>query len=111
MLAGWQLPPNYVLNADKLQDWLLKLPNWQRIKGIIHTSDGWLQINFTPDSLTMTTVSTQIDSRLEIILQASEEQNTGIEAHKADLESESQLLSSIDWESCDRELMTMVISM
>ncbi|MEJ6067400.1 GTP-binding protein [Psychrobacter sp. 16-Bac2893] len=110
VLAGWRLPPNYVLNADKLQDWVLKLPNWQRIKGIIHTSDSWLQINFTPDSLTMTTVSTQIDSRLEIILQVSEEQNTGIEAHKADLESESALLPSIDWEACDRELMAMVIS-
>lgn len=98
VLAGWRLPPNYVLNADKLQDWLLKLPNWQRIKGIIHTSDSWLQINFTPDSLFAKTVSVQAGSRLEIILQASNDQVDAIEV-------------KLDWEACDRELMAMVISM
>ena len=96
ILAGWRLPENYVFNADKLQDWLLKLPNWQRIKGVIHTSDGWLQINFTPDSLTTSTVSAQVDSRLEIILQEGTEQEDMIDA-------------KIDWGVCDRELMAMVM--
>ena len=96
VLAGWQLPKEYVLNTDKLQDWLLKLSNWQRIKGIVHTSDGWLQINFTPDSLTTTTVSTQVDSRLEIILQTSNKQKDVID-------------SEIDWEAYDHELMAMVM--
>ena len=96
ILAGWRLPENYVFNADKLQDWLLKLPNWQRIKGVIHTSDGWLQINFTPDSLTTSTVSAQVDSRLEIILQEGTEQ-------------EDMIDSEIDWEAYDRELMSLVI--
>ena len=95
ILAGWRLPAHYVFNADKLQDWLLKLPNWQRIKGIIHTSDGWLQINFTPDSLTTSAVSAQIDSRLEVILQEGTEQEDMIDA-------------KIDWEAYDRELMAMV---
>ena len=96
ILAGWRLPENYVFNADKLQDWLLKLPNWQRIKGVIHTSDGWLQINFTPDSLTTSTVSAQVDSRLEIILQEGTKQ-------------EDMIDSEIDWEAYDRELMSLVI--
>nr|WP_227500366.1 GTP-binding protein [Psychrobacter arcticus] len=96
VLAGWRLPAHYVLNADKLQDWLLTLPNWQRIKGVVHTSNGWLQINFTPDSLTTKTVSTQVDSRLEIILQASTGQEDVIEI-------------KVDWEAYDRELMAIVI--
>lgn len=96
LLAGWRLPTEYVLNADQLQDWLLTLPNWLRIKGVVHTSHGWLQINFTPDSLSTKTVSAQVDSRLEIILQASNSQ-------------EGEIDKEIDWEVCDRELMAMVM--
>ena len=96
ILAGWRLPAYYVFNADKLQNWLLKLPNWQRIKGVIHTSGGWLQMNFTPDSLTTSTVSAQLDSRLEIILQQGTEQEYMIDA-------------KIDWEAYDRELMSMIM--
>ena len=96
ILAGWRLPAHYVFNADKLQNWLLKLPNWQRIKGVIHTSDGWLQMNFTPDSLTTSAVSAQLDSRLEVILQEGTEQEDMIDA-------------KIDWEAYDRELMAMVM--
>ena len=96
ILAGWRLPAHYVFNADKLQNWLLKLPNWQRIKGVIHTSDGWLQMNFTPDSLTTSAVSAQLDSRLEVILQQGTEQEDMIDA-------------KIDWEAYDRELMAMIM--
>ena len=96
LLAGWRLPAEYVLDADKLQDWLLTLPNWQRIKGIVHTSHGWLQINFTPDSLSTKTVSAQADSRLEIILQASTEQ-------------ENATAVKIDWEVYDLELMALML--
>ena len=96
ILAGWRLPAHYVFNADKLQNWLLKLPNWQRIKGVIHTSDGWVQMNFTPDSLTTSTVSAQVDSRLEIILQEGTEQEDMIDA-------------KIDWEAYDSKLMAMVM--
>nr|WP_227678497.1 GTP-binding protein [Psychrobacter vallis] len=119
LLAGWRLPAQYVLKADDLQDWLLKLPNWQRIKGVVHTSDGWLQINFTPDSLTTSTVSPQVDSRLEIILQLDEDndeaQDTIVGSHQVGTENESllatviELPSVIDWEACDRELMAIVI--
>ena len=96
LLAGWRLPAEYILDADKLQDWLLTLPNWQRIKGIVHTSHGWLQINFTPDSLSTKTVSAQADSRLEIILQASTEQ-------------ENATAVKIDWEVYDLELMALML--
>lgn len=103
LLAGWRLPAHYVLHADGLQEWLLKLPSWQRIKGVVHTSDGWLQINFTPDSLTTITVASQLDSRLEVILQA------GDESDQMDLDDASPVTSAIDWEVRDRELMALVI--
>ena len=96
VVAGWRLPADYKLNADKLQDWLLTLPNWQRIKGVLHTSNGWLQINFTPDSLSTKTVSVQADSRLEIILQTSTGQEDAIEV-------------KLDWEAYDHELMALIL--
>jgi len=96
VVAGWRLPADYILNADKLQDWLLTLPNWQRIKGVLHTSNGWLQINFTPDSLSTKTVSVQADSRLEIILQTSTGQKDAIEV-------------KLDWEAYDHELMALIL--
>ena len=116
-LAGWRLPASYMLNADDLQNWLLALPNWQRIKGVVHTSDGWLQINFTPDSLTTSTIESQPDSRLEIILQLDDNDNHESRSTVTDKESEKkdtfnhfeELSDSIDWEVCDRELMAMVV--
>ena len=104
-LAGWRLPAHYQLNADDLQNWLLNLPNWQRIKGVVHTCDGWLQINFNPDSLTTKTIDPQTDSRLEIILQLGSADNTAKE-NETDDEASSVF---IDWEDCDRDLMAMVI--
>ncbi|WP_045443170.1 CobW family GTP-binding protein [Psychrobacter sp. JCM 18902] len=118
-LAGWRLPAHYILKADELQSWLLALPNWQRIKGVVHTSDGWLQINFTPDSLTTSTVSAQVDSRLEIILQldanTNNDNDTAVESDRSEEKDRTAFLSfietlpSIDWDTCDRELMALVI--
>ena len=118
-LAGWRLPAHYILKADELQSWLLTLPNWQRIKGVVHTSDGWLQINFTPDSLTTSTVSAQVDSRLEIILQldanTNNDNDTAVESDRSEEKDRTACLSSIetlpsiDWDTCDRELMSLVI--
>nr|WP_289055606.1 GTP-binding protein [uncultured Psychrobacter sp.] len=102
LLAGWRLPAHYVLLADTLQSWLLRLPNWQRIKGVVHTSDGWLQLNFTPDSLTTRTVGAQSDSRLEIILQGTDNgSNDGIDHTPV----------AIDWQIYDRQLMAMVVAL
>ena len=107
LLGGWCLPAHYVFNADGLQEWLLRLPNWQRIKGLVNTSDGWLKINFTPDSLTITTASAQIDSRLEVILQSVID--NGVVSNKAEVENTPPLLSSLGWQACDNELMALVI--
>ena len=107
-LAGWRLPAHYILNANDLQDWLLALPNWQRIKGVVHTSDGWMQINFNPGSLTTKTIDPQTDSRLEIILQLDNTVDTATE--KSETENGAKASSVlIDWEECDRELMALVI--
>ena len=99
-LGGWRLPAHYVIDAEGLQEWLLKLPNWQRIKGIVHTSDGWLKINFTPDSLTVITTSAQTDSRLEVILQSDND---------LQLDKAYEIASPIDWQACDQQLMALVI--
>ena len=109
LLAGWRLPANYVLNADELQSWLLTLPNWQRIKGVVNTSDGWLQINFTPDSLTTSTASVQADSRIEIILQL-DENDTAVKEDTAIEYTPELSATAIDWEALDQELMAMVVS-
>jgi len=107
-LAGWRLPAHYTLNADDLQNWLLALPNWQRIKGVVHTSDGWMQINFNPGSLTTRTIDPQTDSRLEIILQLDNTVDKATE--KSETENDAKASSAlIDWEECDRELMALVI--
>jgi len=107
-LAGWRLPADYILNADDLQNWLLTLPNWQRIKGVVHTSDGWIQINFNPGSLTTRTIDPQTDSRLEIILQLGNAVDKATE--KSETENDAKVsLALIDWEECDRELIALVI--
>lgn len=67
-IGGWRLPDHWMFDADALQNWLLSLADWQRIKGVIHTQQGWLRINFTPDSLSSISCASQVDSRLEIIL-------------------------------------------
>jgi len=112
-LAGWRLPAHYVLDADDLQNWLLALPNWQRIKGVVHTSDGWMQINFNPGSLTTKTIDPQTDSRLEIILQLDNTADThAVDKATGKSETENDAKASsllIDWEECDRELMALVI--
>ncbi|WP_227680736.1 CobW family GTP-binding protein [Psychrobacter proteolyticus] len=107
-LAGWRLPAHYILSADDLQNWLLALPNWQRIKGVVHTSDGWMQMNFNPGSLSTRTIDPHTDSRLEIILQLENAVDTAIAKteSKDNTETSSAL---INWEECDRELMALVI--
>ena len=109
-LAGWRLPAHYMFEADALQNWLLSLLNWQRIKGVVHTSDGWLQINFTPDSLTTHTIGEQPDSRLEIILQLDSEIAEKTETEINEVENMPDLSSSsMDWEAYDGQLMALIV--
>ncbi|WP_201586565.1 CobW family GTP-binding protein [Psychrobacter sp. HII-4] len=99
LLAGWRLPAHYVLPADTLQR---RLPNWQRVKGVVYTLDGWLQLNFTPDSLTTRTVGAQSDSRLEVILQGTDNGSNDGADHTP---------VAIDWQIYDRQLMAMVVAL
>ncbi len=94
-VGGWRLPASWIFDADRLQEWLLTLPNWQRVKGIVHTSDGWQKLNFTPDSLSINTTSAQIDSRLEIILDTNDVDDTG---RKQD-----------NWAAWDAALMALIL--
>lgn len=107
MIGGWRLPADWVFDADALQQWLLALPEWQRIKGVINTSDGWLQFNFTPDSLSTATTSAQIDSRLEIILLSKEGGDITIEKTTTDRPQIQQ--NPANWEIWDDELMAFVL--
>ena len=104
IVGGWRLPAEWVFDADALQQWLLALPQWQRIKGVINTSDGWLQFNFTPDSLSTATTNAQVDSRLEIILQ-----NSSNESDKAIHSITQQQDSRVRWAAWDNELMALIV--
>ncbi len=106
-VGGWRLPAEWVFDADALQQWLLALPEWQRIKGVVNTSDGWLQLNFTPDSLSTATTSAQVDSRLEIILLSKKGSDTSVEKTTNDKNQpqESQENRAI-W---DDELMALIL--
>ena len=107
MVGGWRLPAEWMFNADALQQWLLALPEWQRIKGVVNTSDGWLQLNFTPDSLSTTTTSAQVDSRLEIILLNKEGSDINVEKTTKDKTEIHR--SQANWAVWDNELMALVL--
>lgn len=119
MVGGWRLPPEWQLNAEGLQSWLLTLPDWQRIKGVVHTTEGWLRLNFTPDCLKVTSTEPQIDSRLEIILNDLNhkfiiDNDHAIKQKGFDLNqvSNSSKLLNIDrqhcWENWDHHLMSLI---
>lgn len=65
-IMGWRLPAEWTVEIYKLMDWLLKLPNWQRIKAVVHTSTDWQQLNFNTDSLDMKDNEPQVDNRIEV---------------------------------------------
>lgn len=98
LVGGWRLPAASIFDFAKLKLWLLQLPNWQRIKGLINTTEGWLQLNFTPDSLTIETSDAQLDNRLEIIL-------------AADTDSTQDKIEQLEiWDSWNSQLMALVVS-
>lgn len=48
-VGGWRLPKEWRFDGHELQKWLLNLPHYARIKGIIHTQDGWISLNITQE--------------------------------------------------------------
>ncbi len=86
-VGGWRLPKEWRFDGHELQKWLLNLPHYARIKGIIHTQDGWISLNITQESISIQDSDAQEDSRLELILH-----------------------QEIDWNGLDGELMGLIIS-
>ena len=86
-MGGWRLPKEWRFDGHELQKWLLNLPHYARIKGIIHTQDGWISLNITQESISIQDSDAQDDSRLELILH-----------------------QEIDWNGLDGELMGLIIS-
>ena len=107
LIAGWRLPSDWQFDGNALQDWLLALPDWQRIKGVVHTKTGWQQLNFTPDSVSTRTTEPQADNRLEVILSVSvDDKNQEDNAHK---KAPSRGDNPIDWAPYDTALMDLVL--
>lgn len=81
-VGGWRLPKEWRFDGHELQKWLLNLPHYARIKGIIRTQDGWISLNITQESISIQDRDAQDDSRLELILH-----------------------QEIDWDGLDGDLM------
>ena len=82
-VGGWVFPADWQFQHNGVLDVLLAL-QVQRIKGVIHTNQGWLNINITPWDMSMTSRGEGADNRLEIISQ-----------------------QSIDWEALELALMAI----
>lgn len=90
-VAGWCFPAAWQFEQQALIDCLLTADNWLRIKGVMHTEQGWIAINFTPTQLNYHSHDGFGDNRLEII--ASTE--NGIENQS----------STADWQAFERKLL------
>ena len=66
-VGGWRLPSDWQFDSYELQKWLLSRPDYLRIKGIIHTTEGWLMLNIAPDGISISDTDERADSRLEMI--------------------------------------------
>lgn len=65
-VGGWVFPAEWQFDHNALLDVLLAL-KVQRIKGVIHSSQGWLAINVTALDVSFNSCGQGLDSRLEII--------------------------------------------
>jgi len=68
VVGGWIFPADWQFEHHALLDVLFALQA-QRIKGVIHTTQGWLSINLTALDANFTSCASSNDSRLEIISQ------------------------------------------
>lgn len=75
-VAGWCLPADWQFEQQALIDCLLSTPDWQRIKAVMQTEQGWLAINFTPTQLNYHSHAGFGDNRLEIIINAPAHPNS-----------------------------------
>lgn len=91
-VGGWRLPSTWQFDSYHLQKWLLSRPNYLRIKGVVHTLEGWLLINITPESISITDTTARDDSKIELIFDAKDAKDD-------------------DWQVWDDELMNLVQTM
>lgn len=116
MVGGWRLPAEWQFEAQSLQNWLLSLPDWQRIKGVVNTNEGWLTLNLTPDSLSINTTEAHADNRLEIILTErpiEEKDNaTDVKRQNTDASNDTHKLDppfTEQWQEWDEILMSLLL--
>ncbi|KAA0013582.1 GTP-binding protein [Billgrantia pellis] len=64
---GWRWHPADVFCLDRLTRALDRLPVGLRVKGVLHTDDGWKLFNRTEGSASLTDSAWRQDSRLELI--------------------------------------------
>ncbi|MDX1334610.1 MAG: GTP-binding protein [Gammaproteobacteria bacterium] len=64
--CGWMIPADSVFSAEKLRTWINALPAL-RVKGVLHTDNGWMIFNRAGDSNESGPAGEQVESRIEII--------------------------------------------
>lgn len=64
--CGWRITPETRFAYDALVDFCHG-GHWLRIKGVVHTDQGWMALNLAGDSLSATPVEPNTENRLEII--------------------------------------------
>ncbi len=89
IIGGWVMQNEWVFDEFALQKWLLNLPHYDRIKGVIHVTSGFISINITPFDITIRPFDGHSQNKLEMIF--NKESFMG------------------DWRVWDRELMDLII--
>lgn len=88
-VGGWQLPAHWMADECQLQKWLLALPNYQRIKGVIRTTRGWITVNISEYNVSISESDEHTHQSLEIILSSA---------------------TKYDWQRWDKELKQLFVS-
>lgn len=101
-VAGWCLPADWQFEQQALIDCLLTVPNWQRIKAVMQTEQGWLAINFIPTQLNYHSHSGFADNRLEIIINAPSTNNP------TDKATDEHSAAHYDWTVFEQKLLATV---
>lgn len=95
-VAGWCLPAVWQFEQKALIDCLLTASNWLRIKGVVHTEQGWIAINFSPTQLNYHSHDGFGDNRLEIIVTTEN--------------STEKSSNTTDWQTFERKLLACLRS-
>jgi G3E family GTPase len=64
---GWRWHPRQIFDKQRIADWLTRL-NWQRVKLVIHSAEGWVSANALDNAeLSWQASEWRKDSRIELI--------------------------------------------